>query len=428
MELLIFFLTLGVFLLIGVPIAFALILCALVLMFCTGVGDVVIISQQMVSGTDNFPLMAIPFFMLAGEIMARGGLSKQIVEFSRLLLGRIRGGLGYAAILACILFAGLSGAAVAETAALGSILLPVMKDNGYHPDRATGFICAGSIIGPIIPPSIPMIVLGATAGVSVIRLFMGGIVPGVMLGVGLMIVWFFILRKDGYTDVTKYSFREGVAIVKESLLALLLPVILLVGIRFGVFTPTEGGAFAVVYALVICVFWYKTLTWAQVIDIFVAAAKMTAVVMFIVAGATAVGWFVTIAQIPAELGRFLSPLIDKPFLLILVLNAFLFVMGMVLDITPNILIFAPVIFPVIEQAGIDPVFFGLLMILNLCIGLITPPVGIVLYVGCSVGKVQFTNLVRSLLPFLAVELVVLVLLMLFPGLITVPVDFLMGGR
>lgn len=428
MELLIFFLTLGVFLLIGVPIAFALILCALVLMFCTGVGDVVIISQQMVSGTDNFPLMAIPFFMLAGEIMARGGLSKQIVEFSRLLLGRIKGGLGYATILACILFAGLSGAAVAETAALGSILLPVMKDNGYHPDRATGFICAGSIIGPIIPPSIPMIVLGATAGVSVIRLFMGGIVPGVMLGVGLMIVWFFILRKDGYTDVTKYSFREGVAIVKESLLALLLPVILLVGIRFGVFTPTEGGAFAVVYALVICVFWYKTLTWAQVIDIFVAAAKMTAVVMFIVAGATAVGWFVTIAQIPAELGRFLSPLIDKPFLLILVLNAFLFVMGMVLDITPNILIFAPVIFPVIEQAGIDPVFFGLLMILNLCIGLITPPVGIVLYVGCSVGKVQFTNLVRSLLPFLAVELVVLVLLMLFPGLITVPVDFLMGGR
>lgn len=428
MELLIFFLTLGVFLLIGVPIAFALILCALVLMFCTGVGDVVIISQQMVSGTDNFPLMAIPFFMLAGEIMARGGLSKQIVEFSRLLLGRIKGGLGYAAILACILFAGLSGAAVAEAAALGSILLPVMKDNGYHPDRATGFICAGSIIGPIIPPSIPMIVLGATAGVSVIRLFMGGIVPGVMLGVGLMIVWFFILRKDGYTDVTKYSFREGVAIVKESLLALLLPVILLVGIRFGVFTPTEGGAFAVVYALVICVFWYKTLTWAQVIDIFVAAAKMTAVVMFIVAGATAVGWFVTIAQIPAELGRFLSPLIDKPFLLILVLNAFLFVMGMVLDITPNILIFAPVIFPVIEQAGIDPVFFGLLMILNLCIGLITPPVGIVLYVGCSVGKVQFTNLVRSLLPFLAVELVVLVLLMLFPGLITVPVDFLMGGR
>lgn len=428
MELLIFFLTLGVFLLIGVPIAFALILCALVLMFCTGVGDVVIISQQMVSGTDNFPLMAIPFFMLAGEIMARGGLSKQIVEFSRLLLGRIKGGLGYAAILACILFAGLSGAAVAETAALGSILLPVMKDNGYHPDRATGFICAGSIIGPIIPPSIPMIVLGATAGVSVIRLFMGGIVPGVMLGVGLMIVWFFILRKDGYTDVTKYSFREGVAIVKESLLALLLPVILLVGIRFGVFTPTEGGAFAVVYALVICVFWYKTLTWAQVIDIFVAAAKMTAVVMFIVAGATAVGWFVTIAQIPAELGRFLSPLIDKPFLLILVLNAFLFVMGMVLDITPNILIFAPVIFPVIEQAGIDPVFFGLLMVLNLCIGLITPPVGIVLYVGCSVGKVQFTNLVRSLLPFLAVELVVLVLLMLFPGLITVPVDFLMGGR
>lgn len=428
MELLIFFLTLGVFLLIGVPIAFALILCALVLMFCTGVGDVVIISQQMVSGTDNFPLMAIPFFMLAGEIMARGGLSKQIVEFSRLLLGRIKGGLGYAAILACILFAGLSGAAVAEAAALGSILLPVMKDNGYHPDRATGFICAGSIIGPIIPPSIPMIVLGATAGVSVIRLFMGGIVPGVMLGVGLMIVWFFILRKDGYTDVTKYSFREGVAIVKESLLALLLPVILLVGIRFGVFTPTEGGAFAVVYALVICVFWYKTLTWAQVIDIFVAAAKMTAVVMFIVAGATAVGWFVTIAQIPAELGRFLSPLIDKPFLLILVLNAFLFVMGMVLDITPTILIFAPVIFPVIEQAGIDPVFFGLLMVLNLCIGLITPPVGIVLYVGCSVGKVQFTNLVRSLLPFLAVELVVLVLLMLFPGLITVPVDFLMGGR
>ncbi len=428
MELLIFIVSLAFFLLIGVPIALVLVLCAISLMLFMGIGDPTIISQSMVTGTNNFPLMAIPFFMLAGEIMAQGGLSGRIVKFANLLLGRIKGGLGYATILACILFAGLSGAAVAEAAALGSILIPLMKDNGYKPERAAGFICAGSIIGPIIPPSIPMILLGTTVGISVTRLFMAGLVPGLMLGMGLMIVWFFIVRKDGYTDVEKYTLKEGFIIIKESLPALFLPVILLFGIRFGIFTPTEGGAFAVVYALLICLFWYKELTWMQLVDVCVAATKTTAVVMFIVAAATAVGWFITVAQIPNQMAALLTPFIDRPFLLILIINGFLFLMGMVMDITPNILIFAPVIFPVIIKAGIDPVFFGLIMVLNLCIGLITPPVGVVLYVGCSVAKVPFGKLVKGLFPFLLMELLILIILMLFPDIVTVPVDLIMGTK
>jgi len=426
MELLVFTLSLFVLLAFGIPIAIVLALCAIALMFFMGNWDPATIVQNMVMGANNFPLMAIPFFMLAGEIMSRGGLSIRIVKFAKLLVGRVKGGLGYTAILASIIFSGLSGSAVADAAVLGSILIPLMTANGYKPHRAAGFICAGAILAPIIPPSIPMIILGTTANISISRLFMAGIVPGLIIGIALMVAWWFVVKKDGYCDVEKFTKEEAIKIIKDSLPALFMPVMIIGGIRFGVFTPTEAGAFAVVYALVICIFYYKELDKSKLMGIFVSSAKSTAIVMFIVASASAVGWLITVAQIPAQVAGLLVGLIDKPLILLLVINFFLFIMGMIMDCTPNILIFTPVLFPVIMKAGIEPYFFALVMTLNLCIGLATPPVGVVLYIGCSTAKVEFSDVVRGTMPFLLVELAVLLLCILFPQLVTVPLKFLAG--
>ena len=425
MALLIFIVALFVFLAFGVPIAVALGSCAIVLMFYLESFDPFTLAQQMVMATNNFALMAIPFFMLAGEFMAEGGLSERLVNFANLFVGRIKGGLGYTAVVASILFAGLSGSAVADAAALGGILLPLMVKNGYKAPRATGFICAGSIIAPIIPPSIPMIVLGTSVGLSISKMFMSGIIPGVILGLALMVVWFFVVKKDGYTDIKVYTMKEAISILVDSLPALFMPVLIVGGIRLGIFTPTEAGAFAVVYALLVCVFYYRELDLKGVYKCCLNAVKSTAAVMFIVATASAVGYLITLAQIPVLAVQLFSGFIDKPILLLIIINIFLFLMGMVMDVTPNILIFAPVLFPVIKAAGIDEYFFALVMILNLCIGLITPPVGNVLYVGCGVAKINFAELVKAIIPFLIVELVILLIITFVPGIVTVPLSILM---
>ena len=382
--------------------------------------DAIIIAQNMVSGTNNFALMAIPFFMLAGEIMGAGGLSRRIVAFANVVVGRVRGGLGYAAILASMLFAGLSGSAVADAAALGGILVPLMVNNGYRADRSTGLICAGSVIAPIIPPSIPMIVLATATGLSVSRCFMAGIVPGIILGLMLMLGWWYYVRKDGYNDTRTYSSAEAIKIIKESLPALFMPVLIVGGIRLGVFTPTEAGAFATVYAAIVSVFVYKELDLKGLLDVCIAGTVSTGVVMIIVAAATGVGWLITIAQIPAMVVQLLSPLVARPLLLLLLINLFLFVMGMVMDLTPNILIFGPILVPLVKAAGIDPVFFAVIMVLNLTIGLITPPVGIVIYLGCGISGLDFKSCVKGILPFCMIEIVTLFIFCFFPQLITVP--------
>ena len=426
MEVFIFLGSLFILLPLGIPIAIVLIMCSIALMAYMGIWDPSIISQQMVMGTNNFALMAIPFFMLSGEIMSKGGLSKRIVEFANLAVGRFKGGLGYAAILASMLFAGLSGSAVADAAALGGILVPLMVLNGYKPGRSTGLICSGAIIAPIIPPSIPMIVLGSAVGVSIGRLFMAGIVPGIILGLALMVTWYFVVKKDGYDDVRTYSKKEVREILINSIPALFMPILIVGGIRMGIFTPTEAGAFAVVYALMISIFWYKEIKLFDIPDIMVDSAKSTAIVMFIVAAATAVGWLITVAQIPSQVADLFGGLIGNKILLVLVINVFLLALGMVMDLTPNLLIFGPVLFPVIIEAGIDPYYFGVIMVLNLCIGLITPPVGTILYLGCSIGKISFGEIVKGISPFLITELVILLLFILFPSLITVPLYYILG--
>lgn len=429
MELFIFLGSLFFFMLIGVPLAIVLVLCSIVLMWHSGMWDAMIIPGSMLDGANNYPLMAIPFFVFAGEIMAEGGLSKRVVQLAQLMIGRVRGGLGYAAIIASIIFAGLMGSSVGEAAALGGLLLPMMKEVGYHPGRAGAVIASGAILGPIIPPSTNFILLGATvSGLSITKLFMIGLVPGILIGLALMVVWFFVVRKDGYNETIRFTKQEAIKILIDSTPAFMMPVLLLGGIRFGVFTPTEGGAFAAIYAILVCVLYYRELSFRDLLRVSARAARTTSVVMLIVATATAVGWFITIAQIPNQMTALFSPLIDSPILLLISINIFLFLIGMVMDLTPNILIFAPVFYPLIQQAGIDPYYFGLLFVLNLGIGVITPPVGTVLYVVCGIGHIKFADLIVKLIPFVLVETLMLFLLLFFPKLSLVPMNWLMGGN
>lgn len=425
MSVAVFLGTLTVCLTLNVPIFFILIACSLTLMMYLGMGDLAILGQNMIAGTNNFALMAIPFFMLSGEIMGKGGLARRIVDFSNLMVGRLPGGLGYVAILASMIFAGLSGSAVADAAALGGLLVPLMIRNKYNTGRATGLVCAGAVIAPIIPPSIPMIVLATSVGLSVTQGFMAGIIPGIILGVALMITWTFVVKKDGYKDKVIYTREESLKIAKESFPALLMPLIIVGGIRMGIFTPTEAGAFAVVYAIAVSIFVYKEMTWHDLIDACVEGTVSTGIVMAIVAAATAVGWLITIAQIPATVVVMLQPLIAHPQMLLIITMLFLFIMGMIMDLTPNILIFGPILFPVIVAAGIDPVYFAVLMVLNLTIGLLTPPVGIILYIGCSISNIKLGQMIRGIMPFLITEIVMLFIFVFIPELITVPLQWFM---
>ncbi|GAA4726055.1 TRAP transporter large permease [Brevibacillus fulvus] len=407
----------------GVPIAFSLMISAVALMVMLGSFDSQIIAQNLINGANNFALMAIPFFILAGELMNAGGISKRVVAFAMSLVGHIRGGLGYVAIIASVLFAGLSGSAVADTAALGAILIPMMITKGYDKAQSTGLIAAAGIIAPVIPPSIPMIIFGVVSGVSITKLFMGGIVPGLFMGLGLAIVWTFIARKDKSELPPRKSVREILRLAKDTIWALLLPVIIIGGIRGGIFTPTEASVVAVFYAILVGLFLYRELKLADFYEVLVTAAKTTSVVMLVAAAAMVSAWLITVAQVPADMANLLGPLIEQPKLLLILIMVLLLAIGLVMDSTPAILIFTPVLMPIVKLAGIDPVYFGILMVINLCIGLITPPVGTVLYVGCGISKIDIITLVKGIWPFLLIHLVILILLVLFPSLVLVPIEW-----
>ena len=420
MEIGIFIGSLFALLLTGIPVAVVLMLCALILMYVIDMFD----PLQMLTGADSFILTAVPFFMLAGEIMKEGGISNRLISFGQVLVGRFNGGMGYVAILASMLFAGLSGAAIADVAALGAVLIPMMVKCGYDKPRSTGLICASALTAPIIPPSIPLIILGVTVNLSIGKLFVMGIVPGILLGIILMVVWYFVVKREGYKDRVVIGGAQAVKIFFEAIPALLLPIIIVVGIRFGIFTPTEGGAVAAVYAFVVAVGVYRELKWSKIPQIFYNAVRTSAVVMFLVSTAYTIGWLITMAQVPMQIVELLDGLVAHPFALLVVLNIVLLGLGMVMDITPIILIFAPVFYPLVNAAGIDPYYFALVMVINLSIGLLTPPMGSVLFVGCSVSRLPLVKLVQGVFPFLLAELLFLVAIVLFPSVITVPADIL----
>ena len=410
----------------GIPIAFSLLLSGVALMWHLDLFDAQILAQNVINGADSFPLLAVPFFMLAGEIMNVGGLSKRIVNLALTLVGHVRGGLGFVAILAACLLAALSGSAVADTAALAALLLPMMVKAGHDKARSGGLIAAAGIIAPIIPPSIGFVIFGVAANVSISKLFMAGIVPGLMMGAAIAIAWYFVAKRENVTPPKKASTAEKLAALRSSLWALFLPVIVLVGLKFGVFTPTEAAVVAAVYALFVATVVYREMRLSQLYEVFVSAAKTTAVIMFLVAAAMVSAWLITVAQIPAQMIALLEPFMDNQTLLLIAIMLLVIAVGTAMDMTPTILIMTPVLMPVVKAAGIDPVYFGVLFIMNNAIGLITPPVGTVLNVVAGVGRMKMDQVTRGVLPFMFAQFAVMFLLVLFPSLVLVPMRWFIG--
>ncbi|QNU64002.1 TRAP transporter large permease [Vreelandella titanicae] len=418
-----FLLVLFSLLLIGMPVAFAMMIAASVMLFLVGIFNTSTLAEYLITGANSFSLMAIPFFILTGEIMNAGGVSKRIVDFASSLVGHFRGGLGYVAIIAGVVFAGLSGSAVADTAALGAILIPMMVAQGYNKNSTTGLVASVGIIGTVIPPSIPMILYGVVGGVSITQLFMAGIVPGLIMALGMMLVWYLLSRTTTAGRVEKATGRERLHYFLRAFWALLLPGIIIIGLRGGVFTPTEAGVIAAVYALLIS-FVYREIKVSQLYDVLVGTAKTTAIVMLIASAAIVTAYAITVARVPAELATVLGGMTENPTVMLLIIMAFLLLVGCVMDMTPAVLIFAPVLIPVVESLGIDPVYFGVLMVINLSIGLITPPVGTVLYVGCSISKISLLDITKGIWPMLAMYFAVLISFILFPQIVTVPMEWL----
>jgi len=404
----------------GMPIAFALLFAGIGVMLQLGQFDSQIIVQNAIGGADNFVLMAVPFFILAGELMNAGGLSRRIVELVGAFVGHLRGGLGYVAIVAAVLLASLSGSAVADTAALAAILMPMMRAAGYNPERACGLIAAGGIIAPVIPPSIGFLLFGVVANVSITRLFLAGIAPGVYMGASLVVAWWFVSRRERTAVAPRKSAGERLVLLGRGFWALLMPVIIVGGLRFGVFTPTEAAVVAAVYALFVGAVIYRELTPASIYQSLLVTARTTAVVLILAALAMVASYMIAIADIPGQVGQWMTAFAGSQMLLVAAMMVAIFFAGMVLDFIPIVLIFTPVFLPIATQAGIDPVYLGVVFIMNCSIGMITPPVGVVLNVVSSVGKISFAQAARGVLPFLLAETLVLALLVLFPPLVQVP--------
>ncbi|GKS87557.1 TRAP transporter large permease subunit [Acidovorax sp. SUPP1855] len=409
---------------IGMPIAHALVLTGVALMWHLDFFDSQLLAQNLQAGFDNFPLLAVPFFILAGELMNAGGLSRRIIDLARAFVGHIRGGLGFVAIGAAVLLASMSGSAIADTAALATILLPMMRQQNYPPSYSAGLLASGGIIAPIIPPSMPFVIYGVTTNTSISKLFLAGVFPGLMMGIFLVLAWWWIARKHQLPSMERVEWGARMKALVNSFWAMMMPVIILGGLKGGIFTPTEAAVVAAVYALFVSMFVYRELTWAQLYEVFLAAGKTTAVVMFLCGAATVTAYMITLADLPAMLADSFSGVMGNPIVFMALMMLFLLVVGTAMDLTPTILIFGPVCLPLAVKAGIDPVYFGFMFIYVGSLGLITPPVGTVQNVVAGVGGLRMETVIKGTTPFLLMYVVLLVLFVLFPVLITGPLRWL----
>lgn len=399
---------------IGTPIAFSLGLVSLGGVVISGFPPMVII-QRMFTGADSIALIAIPLFMLAGELMFQGGMSKRLVNFADTLIGHFPSGLAMVSILACMFFAAITGSAIAATAAIGGIMIPLMKEKGYENTFSAPLLACGGSIGPIIPPSIPLLLYGVMANVSVGKLFIGGFVPGILMGLGLMIYSYCVGKKRNYKGrETKAPTGEILKSAKDAFLALLMPVIIIGGIMSGKFTATESGAIAVFYAIVVGMFVYRELKMENMFQVLVNCAKSTGQVLIVVAFASLFTWIITVNQIPQQISAYLSSAISSKIVLLLVINVILLIAGTFIDTTSALVIFAPLFIPLVQAFDVDLIHFGLIMAVNLTIGMCTPPLGVCLFVSGSIAKVSLKEQMRDLLPMVGILIIILLIITYIP--------------
>ena len=406
---------------IGVPVAFALMVCGVCLMLQLNTFDTQILAQNLVAGADNYPLMAIPFFMLAGEIMNKGGISQKIVDVANSLIGHVEGGLGYVAIFAALVLAAISGSAAADAAALAAVVIPMMRQSNYNVGRSAGLIAGAGCIAPILPPAMPLVLFGVAAQLSITKLFFTGIAPGLLMAISLIITWKYVARKDfANSPKTKFDPKRCIRTFVSGIWALLMPVIIIGGMRLGIFTPTEAAVVAAVTALLVSIFIYKGMTFRDLPQILLNAAKTASAIMLIVAASSVSAWLITIADIPSQVTSLMQPFMHNKLLLMCILMVLVFAVGTALDLAPTVLILTPVIMPLVKEAGIDPYYFGIMFMMNNAIGLITPPVGTVLNVVSGVAKVNLDTVIKGMWPFMLAECSIMVLLILFPQLVIWP--------
>ena len=403
-----------VFLMLGVPIAFSLGLGSVVAIFMDDKISSMLVAQKLFSSINSFSLMAIPFFMLSGELMEAGGISKRLVNIAKAFVGHITGGIGMVDIGTSVLFAGVSGSAAADTAAVGSMLIPSMLKNGYPRGLAAVIqACAGSL-GPIIPPSLTMIIYCSLTGLSIGECFMAGVIPGLIIGLGVAVVTYFYARRLGIKGDERVPYRERLTAIKDGILAIIMPLIIIGGIVSGIFTPTESGAIAVIYALVIGMFVYKEFTYRELPRIFLKAASMTGMALLIVAGASIFSWLVAYEKFPKMIITFLTGLTDNKYVIMMLLVLFLLFVGMFIEPLSATIICAPILMPVAAQYGIDPIQFALIMVITLVYAGVTPPVGGVLFITMGIAKAKMKEALTYLAPYLGIICIVILLLIFVP--------------
>ncbi|QCX32892.1 TRAP transporter large permease [Caloramator sp. E03] len=401
-------------LIIRVPISFSLAISTFVTAIYLKIPSMVVV-QQMVKGINSFSLVAIPFFIVAGEIMGEGGISKRLIDFSNVLVGRMRGGLAMVNVLASMFFGGISGSSVADTSSIGSIMIPMMEKQGYDKDYAVDVTITGSTQGILIPPSHNMIIYSlAAGGISVGNLFLGGVIPGILLGVMLMVLSYIIAVKRNYPRGEKVPFKEAVKIIKDGILGLFTAVIIIVGVSTGVFTATESAAIATVYAFIITFFVYKDIKISRMIPILKNSLRTLSMVLALIATSSAFAWMMAYLKIPFLVTNALISISNNKYVILLIVNIVLLILGMIMDMAPLILICTPILLPVVTKVGMDPIQFGIVLMLNLGIGLLTPPVGSTLFVGCSIAKIPMEKIAKSLMPFYAMMFIVLMILTYVP--------------
>ena len=404
-----------ILLFIGVPVAFCLGISSFIYIVVNEI-PLMVVAQKMYAGMDTFTLLCIPGFVLAGNLMNGGGITERIIKFCNSIVGHIKGGLGLANIGSSMVFAGISGTALADTASIGGIMIPAMIEEGYGADYSAAVTASSSTIGPIIPPSLPMIIVGTLTGISVSKMFLAGAIPGLMLGIGLMLVSYRISKKLDHPKGRKYSFKEKITTFRGAFWAIMLTVIILVGILGGIFTPTEASIAAVIYAIIIGKFVYKQLTFREIPKIMLDSMIGTSAIMMLVAFANVFAWILASEQIPQQIANGILSISHNKYIVLLLINLLLLFVGTFMETIAALVILFPILLQVVQPLGVDPIHFGVIVVLNLIIGLTTPPVGVCLFVASSIGKISMSKAIKAIIPFLLLSLFILILVTYIPAI------------